>query len=163
MSKLTPEFIEKVCEMVGRGRAIGQIATHLGVQGSTFYYLLSRGRRERKGIYADFVSAFDQAKRERESRILEVVALATESNWKHKQIAEVLGITPETFSRWLLRGETSDSGFHYRIVKEIERVRQERMDRLSIEPLQKQHLKGGLTAKFALKELKKLDPDNWSF
>ena len=161
MSKLTPDFQKKACAMAREGRAIVDIATHLGVSGSTFYYLLSRGRISLKGIYADFVSAFDQAKQDREERVIEVVSRATEGNWKHKQIAEVLDIQPETYSRWLLKGGNSTNGFHHRIVKEIDRVRQERMDRLSIEHLQKQHLKGGLTAKFALKELAKLDPEKW--
>ena len=161
MTHLTPEFIEKVCEMVGRGRAIVDITADLGVRDSTFYYFLSRGRRERKGIYADFVSAFSQAKRDRETRILEVVALATESNWKHKTIAKVLEIQPETYSRWLLKGQKATNGFHHRIVQEIERVRQERFDRFMFKHLKKQSEKGGLTAEFALKELAKLDPERW--
>jgi hypothetical protein len=63
--KLTPELTEAFLRDPATDRFQPHAAMSCGVQDKTIWLLKSKGRRQRSGIYREFVKAFDKYKAER--------------------------------------------------------------------------------------------------
>ena len=67
-SKFTPEVREGLIERTAAGVSLADACRAAGVREATVKSWLTRGRRERSGEYAEFVSAIEQARAAASSR-----------------------------------------------------------------------------------------------
>jgi transposase len=80
--QLTPEVQARIVQAVSAGSYLDTAASYAGVARSTMYRWLNRGRRDKKGVYAEFAKAVHKAMADAEIRDITQIAKATEASWQ---------------------------------------------------------------------------------
>ena len=75
-TKLTPETQARICDALRAGNYLETTAAYAGIDRTTLFDWLRRGRREPSGIYHDFVRAVDKAMADAEIRDVSLIAKA---------------------------------------------------------------------------------------
>lgn len=81
-AKLTPEVQQKIVQAIRAGNYVTVAVDYAGIDRSTFYRWMERGRQQRTGMYHDFHQAVRQAESFAEVRAVAILQSEMKENWR---------------------------------------------------------------------------------
>jgi hypothetical protein len=82
ISKPTSEIQEKIVSAIVAGNYTETAAIVSGVNKKIFNEWLLKGRKQKTGIYSDFLNAIEKAQAEAEMKDIEIINMAAEKDWQ---------------------------------------------------------------------------------
>lgn len=81
-SKLTPELVRKAEQLLAAGNYTTTVCDFLGIDRSTWYKWLEKGRKANRGLYFDFFNTIKRAEAESEVRAVTGILKAGANQWQ---------------------------------------------------------------------------------
>lgn len=81
-SKLTPQIQELICQAVRAGNYVEVACDFVGLDKSTFYDWMNKGKAHPHSVYADFSNAVKEARSDSEMMTVQVIKNAMLDNWQ---------------------------------------------------------------------------------